>query len=253
MGSFDGKVALVTGGNSGIGKATALKFAGEGAKVVVAARRENESMQVVDAIARAGGEAVFFKTDVTKSGDVEALVNSALQSFGRLDMAFNNAGITGDRRLLAELDEEDFDQIMNINVKSIWYCMKYEIPAMLQSGGGTVVNNSSMGAFRAMRGISLYTATKSAVVGMTKGAAVDYAREGIRVNAVCPGIIKTPLSEEHQHLDDPAAEEAVGNRHPIGRVGQPEEVADAVLWLCSDASSFVTGQSIVVDGGLLVC
>ena len=252
MGPFDGKVALVTGGNSGIGKATALKFAGEGAKVVVAARRENESMQVVDAITKAGGEAVFFKTDVTKSGEVEALVNSAVQSFGRLDMAFNNAGISGGSQLIADITEADFDKIVNINVKSIWACMKYEIPAMLQSGGGSIVNNSSMGAFRTMRGISLYTATKAAVVGMTKGAAVDYARKGIRVNAVCPGIIKTPLSDEHQHLDDPEAEAAVGSRHPIGRVGTPEEVADAVIWLCSGASSFVTGQTLAVDGGYLI-
>lgn len=253
MGLFDGKVALITGGNSGIGKAAVLKFAGEGAKVVIAARRESEGMQVVDEVKKAGSEAVFFKTDVTECDQVEELIENAVEHFGRLDIAFNNAGISGGSQLIADITEADFDQIININVKSIWACMKYEIPAMLQGGGGSIVNNSSMGAFRTMRGISLYTATKAAVVGMTKGAAVDYARKGIRVNAVCPGIIKTPLSDEHQHLDDPEAEAAVGGRHPIGRVGTPEEVADAVLWLCSDASSFVTGQSIVVDGGLLVC
>jgi len=146
MGLFEGKVALVTGGNSGIGKATAMKFAGEGAKVVIAARRQDEGMQVVDAIIKSGGEAVFVQTDVTNCNEVETLVSKAMEFFGRLDMAFNNAGISGERRLLADLTEDDFDRIANINVKSIWGCMKYEIPAMLEGGGGTIVNNSSMWA-----------------------------------------------------------------------------------------------------------
>jgi NAD(P)-dependent dehydrogenase (short-subunit alcohol dehydrogenase family) len=243
VGSFDDKVVLVTGGNSGIGKVTACAFAKEGAYVVIAARRKEAGLEVVEKITATGGKATYIQCDITQGADVEKLINRTIETYGKLNIAFNNAGVAGDRIALAEMTEEQFDLIVNLNVKGTWWCMKYEIPAMLQSGGGSIVNCSSTAAFKTTRGISVYTATKAALLGMTKGAAVDYAKKGIRINAVCPTIVETSLSSEFQHL--------AAKAHPMGRLCQPEEVADAVLWLCSDKASFITGEALAIDGGFL--
>jgi NAD(P)-dependent dehydrogenase (short-subunit alcohol dehydrogenase family) len=243
LGSFDGKVVLVTGGNSGIGKVTACAFAREGASVVIAARRKETGLEVVRDIVEAGGKATYIQCDITQGADVEKLIHRTIETYGKLDIAFNNAGIAGDRIALADMSEAQFDQIINLNVKGTWWCMKYEIPAMLQSGGGCIVNCSSTAAFKTTRGISVYTATKAALVGMTKGAAVDYAKKGIRINAVCPSLVETSMSSEYQHL--------AAKAHPMGRLCQPEEVADAVLWLSSDKASFITGETLAIDGGFL--
>lgn len=240
---FDDKVVLVTGGNSGIGKVTACAFAREGARVVIAARREEAGLAVVGEIENAGGKAAYIQCDVTHGDDVEKLVNHIVEEYGKLNIAFNNAGMAGDRMPLADMSEEQFDRIITLNIKGTWLCMKYEIPAMLSSGGGCIVNCSSTAAFKTTRGISAYTATKAALVGMTKGAAVDYAKKGIRINAICPGIVETSLSTEYQHL--------AAKAFPMGRLCLPEEVADAVLWLSSDKSSFITGGAIGIDGGFL--
>jgi NAD(P)-dependent dehydrogenase (short-subunit alcohol dehydrogenase family) len=251
MGSFADKVAIVTGGNSGIGKAAALAFAREGVSVVIAARRLDAGVETVEMIEKEGGKAIFVPCDVSQGADVEHLVKKAIETYGKLDYAFNNAGIPAERLMLADQTEAHFDQIVGINLKGVWWCMKYEIPAMLKSGRGSIVNCSSTAAFKTVRGISLYTATKAALVGITKGAAVDYAKKGIRINAVCPSIIETALSQDYQHADNPKAAEAVAKAHPMGRIGRPEEVAKAVLWLCSDDASFVTGEALAVDGGFL--
>jgi NAD(P)-dependent dehydrogenase (short-subunit alcohol dehydrogenase family) len=243
VGSFDDKVVLVTGGNSGIGKITACAFAREGASVVIAARRKEAGLEVVGDIEASGGKAIYIQCDVTHGSDVENLVRRTMETFRRLDVAFNNAGAVGDNIALADMSEAQFDQIVDLNFKGTWWCMKYEIPAMLQSGGGCIVNCSSTAAFKTTRGISVYTATKSALVGLTKGAAVDYARKGIRINAVCPTIVETSLSSEYQHL--------AAKAHPMGRLCRPEEVAESVLWLCSDKASFITGEALAIDGGFL--
>ncbi len=251
MGLFSDKVVLVTGGNSGIGKAAAIAFAREGASVVIAARRIEAGEEVVKIIQSAGNSAMFVQCDVTRGDDVEKLVNTVLDNFGRLDVAFNNAGIAGDRLPLADVTEAQFDRIVDLNVKGTWWCMKHEIPAMIKNGGGCIVNCSSTAAYKTTRGISIYTTTKAALVAMSKGAAVDYARQGIRVNAVCPSIVETTMSTDYRHEDNAKAAEAVAKAHPMGRVCQPDEVANAVLWLCSENASFVTGEALVVDGGFL--
>lgn len=251
MNYFVNKVVIVTGGNSGIGKATALAFAREGANVIIASRRAEAGLETVRLIEAEGGRSIFVPCDVSKGPDVERLVASTLETYGRLDIAFNNAGITAEKRVLADLTEEQFDRLMNINLKGTWWCMKYEIPAMIKSGGGCIVNCSSTAAFKTSRGLSHYTASKAAVIGITKGASVDYARQGIRINSVCPGLIDTVMTEESMNLRDPKAAQAIAKSQPLGRIGQPEEVANAVLWLCSDKASFVTGENLTVDGGLL--
>lgn len=243
MGLFQEKVVLVTGGNSGIGKVTAFAFAREGASVVISARRQDLGLEVVEAIKKEGGTAAFVQCDVTRGPDVENLVESAVETYGKLDIAFNNAGMAGDRVPMADMTEEQFDQIVNLNIKGTWWSMKYEIPAIIKSGGGCIVNCSSTAAFKTTRGISIYTATKAALVGMTKGAAVDYAKKGVRINAVCPSVVETSLSEEYHDL--------VAKTHPMGRLGHPEEVANAVIWLCSDRATFTTGETLAVDGGFL--
>ena len=247
MASLSGKVAIVTGGSSGIGKATAIAFAREGAKVVVASRREKEGQETVKQVQLAGSEGFFIKTDVSKETDVSAMVEKTIATYGHLDYAFNNAGIEQIPTPLVEQTEETFDQVMDINVKGVWLCMKHQIPQMLVSGGGAIVNMSSISGMIGASGLPIYVASKHAVLGLTKSVALEYAKEGIRINAVCPGMIETDL------LDRVFANQEVKERliamHPIGRVGKPEEIAEAVVWLCSDKASFVTGQSLPLDGG----
>lgn len=247
MASLSGKVAIVTGGSSGIGKATAIAFAREGAKVVVASRREKEGQETVKQVQSAGSEGFFIKTDVSKETDVSAMVEKTIATYGHLDYAFNNAGIEQIPTPLVEQTEETFDQVMDINVKGVWLCMKHQIPQMLVSGGGAIVNMSSIAGMIGAPGLPIYVASKHAVLGLTKSVALEYAKEGIRINAVCPGMIETDL------LDRAFANQEVKERliamHPIGRVGKPEEIAEAVVWLCSDKASFVTGQSLPLDGG----
>ena len=247
MASLSGKVAIVTGGSSGIGKATAIAFAREGAKVVVASRREKEGQETVKQVQSAGSEGFFIKTDVSKETDVSAMVEKTIATYGHLDYAFNNAGIEQIPTPLVEQTEETFDQVMDINVKGVWLCMKHQIPQMLVSGGGAIVNMSSISGMIGASGLPIYVASKHAVLGLTKSVALEYAKEGIRINAVCPGMIETDL------LDRAFANQEVKERliamHPIGRVGTPEEIAEAVVWLCSDKASFVTGQSLPLDGG----
>ena len=247
-GQLEGKVSLITGGGSGIGKASALAFAREGSKGGVADVNVDGGEQTVRLIQDTGGEATFVKADVSKSGDVSAMVDHAVQTYSRLDCAFNNAGVSGGPGRVHEYTEENWSRVLDINLTGVWLCMKYEIIQMLNQGGGAIVNTASvMGLVGGSRSPA-YGATKHGVVGLTKTGAVDYAQEGIRINAVCPGYIRTPMIEQGV-LMDPGAEERVVSRHPMHRLGTPEEIAEAVVWLCSDAASFVTGHAMTVDGG----
>ncbi|MCH7744572.1 MAG: SDR family oxidoreductase [Chloroflexi bacterium] len=248
-GSFEGKVAVVTGGNSGIGRATAIKFAQEGAKVVIAARRVPEGEETVEMIRKAGGDAIFVKTDVTQAAEVEAMVNKTIQTYGRLDCAFNNAG-GGRGGLTHELTEDDWDFTINVNLKGVWLCMKYEIIEMLKQGGGSIVNDSSAAGLFGFVYSPIYSASKHGVIGLTKSAALQYAKEGIRINAVCPGVVLTPMVEQ-AIANIPGIEDWFLSGEPIGRFGTSEEIAEATVWLCSDAASFVTGVAMPVDGGAI--
>jgi NAD(P)-dependent dehydrogenase (short-subunit alcohol dehydrogenase family) len=241
---FDGKVALVTGGSSGIGKATALAFARAGANVVIASRRVTEGEQTVHEICERGGEAIFVKTDVSKASEVEGLMNRTIEFYGRLDYACNNAGTFVMGRLF-ELSEEEWDRTINANLKGIWLSLKYQIPIMLQQKEGVIINMASMSAIIGNPGVSIYSASKGGVVALTQSAAIEYAASGIRINAVSPGVISTPMVDD---IPTPLLED-IQSKHPIGRLGKPEEIADAVVWLCSDKASFVTGHNMVIDGG----
>jgi NAD(P)-dependent dehydrogenase (short-subunit alcohol dehydrogenase family) len=248
---LEGKIALVTGGSSGIGRATALAFAGEGAKVVIGDIQVEGGERTLQAIKEAGGDAILVKTDVTRPDQVEALINRAVETYGQLDCAFNNAGFEGTRAPTADYAEEDWDRVISINLKGVWLCMKYEIPHMLKQGGGAIVNTASSAGLVGFRTAPAYTAAKHGIVGLTKTAALDYAPAGIRINAVCPGVVRTPMLERltggHAKL-----EAWLLAQEPVGRAGTPEEIAEAVVWLCSDAASFVTGHPMAVDGGLVV-
>ncbi|MBN1664144.1 MAG: SDR family oxidoreductase [Deltaproteobacteria bacterium] len=245
---FQDKVVLVTGGNSGIGRATAIAFAKEGAKVVIAARRETLGKEVVNEIENTGGEAVFIKTDVTVPGDIENLLKLIVEKFGRLDCAFNNAGTDIPIKRTANATLDDFNTVINTNLKGVWLCMKYELPIMAQQRSGVIVNCSSVAGVRGDEGVSLYSASKHGVLGLTKAAALENAHRNIRVNAVCPGFIRTPMVE-HMISQSPQMEENVLTKMPVGRLGKPEEIAGAVLWMCSDAASFMTGKEMVIGGG----
>jgi NAD(P)-dependent dehydrogenase (short-subunit alcohol dehydrogenase family) len=220
------KVALITGGASGIGEATAIKFANEGAKVVISDIQEEKGKQLVDRVKQKGGDAIFIKADVSKEEDVRALVKSIVEHYGRLDYAFNNAGIEGEQASTHEATMDNFDKIMQVNVKGVWMCMKYEIEQMLKQGeGGAIVNTSSVAGLVGFPGLAHYTASKHAVIGLTRTAALDYGDKGIRINAVCPGVIDTPMVDRAFGQD----KEALGDQKPIGRLGQPEEIASAVF------------------------
>lgn len=241
---FEGKVALVTGGSSGIGKATALAFTRAGAKVVIASRRVTEGEQTVHEICERGGDAIFVKTDVSKASEVEGLMNQTIEFYGRLDYACNNAGTFAMGQLF-ELSEEEWDRTINANLKGIWLSLKYQIPIMLQQKKGVIVNMASMSAIIGNPGVSIYSASKGGVVALTQSAAIEYAASGIRINAISPGVISTPMVDD---IPTPLLED-IQSKHPIGRLGKPEEIANAVVWLCSDKASFVTGHNMVIDGG----
>lgn len=250
-GTLAGRVALVTGAGSGIGRASALAFVAEGAKVAVADIDVAGGEKTVRIIKDKGGDAIFIKTDVTLATEVEALVQQVVATYGRLDCAHNNAGITGPSVLIADCPEENWDNVISVNLKGVWLCLKYEIPAMLKTGGGAIVNTASVqGLVGSQFGLGAYAASKHGVVGLTKAAALEYAKAGIRVNAICPGTIRSPMTER-LFLHDPAREAQMIAREPIGRLGVPEDIAPAVVWLCSDAASFVTGHAMVVDGGIV--
>ncbi len=248
MALFTGKVALVTGGSSGIGKASAIAFARKGASVVVASRRAEEGEETVRLVKEVGSDGFFVKTDVTQAADVEAMVEQTIHRYGRLDYAFNNAGIEQASSPLLEQTEETFDQIIDINIKGVWLSMKYEIPQMLKNGGGAIVNTSSVGGLVGVAGIPIYVASKHAVVGLTKSVALEYAKEGIRVNAVSPGGVETDMLDRYLK-DNLQAREQMIAMHPLGRIGKSEEIANAVVWFCSDEAAFVTGQILALDGG----
>jgi NAD(P)-dependent dehydrogenase (short-subunit alcohol dehydrogenase family) len=248
---LDGKVALVTGGSVGIGRATALAFARAGARVVVANRSVSGGQETVRLISQAGGAACFIQTDVSQSAAVEALIAGAVATYGRLDYTFNNAGYEGVRQPTAEVPEDDWQRVLSVSLTGVWLCMKYAIRQMLTQGDGAIVNMSSVVGLSGRPGLSPALVTSHhGVIGLTRQAALEYATSGIRVNAVCPSVTNTPrLSRVHG--DNLAARAQMAARHPLGRITEPEDVAQAVVWLCSDAASFVTGHTLVIDGGIL--
>ena len=246
--SFSGKVALVTGGAAGIGRATALAFSAEGLQVVVSDVDVAGGEGTVQLIRDAGGEATFVRCDVSRDTEVQALMAQVVASYGRLDYAFNNAGIEIEKGKLADGSEDEFDAIMGVNVKGVWLCMKHQLPIMLAQGGGAIVNTASIAGLGAAPKMSIYAASKHAVIGLTKSAAVEYGKKKIRVNAVCPAVIDTDMFRRAYEAD-PKKAEFVAGMHPVGRIGKVEEIAAAVLYLCSDAAGFTTGHALAVDGG----
>jgi NAD(P)-dependent dehydrogenase (short-subunit alcohol dehydrogenase family) len=249
--TFAGRVALVTGAAAGIGRATAQAFASEGLKVIVADVDTVGGETTVELIRNAGGDATCVRCDVSHESEVKLLMERTLAAYGRLDYAFNNAGVDFEKGKLADGSEEEFDAIMAVNVKGVWLCMKHEIPLMLAQGGGVIVNAASAAGVVAAPTMSIYTASKHAVIGLTKAAAVEYARKKVRVNAVCPAVIATDMTRRAFEANPKKAEVATA-AHPVGRIGKVEEVASAVLYLCCDGAGFTTGHSLLVDGGATI-
>lgn len=245
---FANKVALITGGSFGIGQATAVAFAERGAKIVIADWIEDNEQQTAKRVKSTGAEFLFVKCDVSKNDDVRALIEKTISVFGRLDFAFNNAGIEGATAPSHECTEENWDKTISINLKGVWLCMKYQIPQMLKQGKGAIVNCASIAGLIGFPGLPAYVVSKHGVIGLTKTAALENAKQGIRINAVCPGVIKTAMVDRVTGKQK-EAEKVYADMEPVGRMGDPEEVAQAVVWLCSDSASFVTGHSMTVDGG----
>jgi NAD(P)-dependent dehydrogenase (short-subunit alcohol dehydrogenase family) len=244
------KIAVVTGASSGIGRSTAIALAKVGNKVVVAARRDKEGEETLRLVKESGGEGIFVKTDVSNEDNVRALVEKTVKRYGRLDYAFNNAGVVEDPAPFTNKTSSIFDKIMSVNVKGVWLSMIHEIPQMLKNGGGAIVNNSSVYGVIGNPQLPIYVASKHAVLGLTKSAALEYAKAGIRINAVAPGAIETETMEQSIG-NNKQLREALVALHPIGRAGKPEEIANAVVWLLSDRASFVTGHTLLVDGGMV--
>lgn len=245
---LEGKTALVTGGASGIGRASALAFSREGANVVVADIDSEGGDETVRLVNERGGKAVFFRMDVLRAGDVRDVVSQAVATYGGLDCALNSAGVEGALETTAEASEENWDRTVGINLKGVWLCMKYEIAQMLKQGGGSVVNTSSGAGLSGVPASGPYVASKHGVVGLTKTAAIEYGKSGIRVNVICPGMIQTPMAERFNNRH-PGLIAAVVGQYPMGRSGKPEEIAEAAVWLCSDAASYVSGLAMPIDGG----
>jgi NAD(P)-dependent dehydrogenase (short-subunit alcohol dehydrogenase family) len=248
LNNFAEKVVLITGAGNGIGRATALAFAQQGASVVVADMSRSAGEETAALITQEGGAATFILCDVTKDQDVQTMVDGTLEAYGKLDIAFNNAGIEIESSKLADGDEATYDKIMDVNVKGVWSCMKYQIPALLKQSTSAIVNTASIAGLGAAPKMSIYAASKHAVIGLTKSAAVEYGKKGLRVNAICPAVIDTEMFKRATE-NDPQKEQYVKSLHPVGRIGQPEEVAAAVLYLCSDLAGFTTGVSLPIDGG----
>ncbi len=254
MSDFDGKVAMVTGAGGGIGRATALMLAARGARVVVADILEKEGIRTVEMITEKSGEAVYAKTDVMVSSNVQALVDLVVDTYGRLDYAINNAGVGGPNALTADYPEEDWNKIIGINLTGVWLCMKYAIPQILKLGSGVIVNIASAMGLTGLSHVSGYAAAKHGVVGLTKTASLEYASQGIRIMAVCPGFVQTPMMDEAAEIGGIPQSDfygALAGFSSMQRVARPEEIAESVAWLCSDAASFMTGSTLVVDGGWL--
>lgn len=248
LNNFANKVVLITGAGNGIGRATALAFAEQQAKVVVSDVNRADGEHTVALIQKTGGTASFMPCDVTNDHQVKALVDGTIATYGKLDIAFNNAGIEIEVGKLADGNEDVFDQIMDVNVKGVWRCMKYQIPEMLKQSSSVIINTASVAGLGAAPKMSIYAASKHAVLGLTKSAAIEYGKKGLRVNAVCPAVIDTEMFQRAAE-SDPRKAEYAASMHPVGRIGQPEEVAAAVLYLCSDLSGFTTGVALPVDGG----